>query len=134
MYTPHITPDVHHVQVTYDPKQTTFTKLLEAFADKTDLTTLNRQGSDRGTQYRSGVYYHNEQQKADTEAFFARLNEEIKTGVRRWAGKAVVSEVEPAADYYVAEGYHQQYLSKGGRFSTPQCADKGCKDEIRCYG
>lgn len=123
------------VQVTYDPSQTTYVSLLEAFAAKTDLTTLNRQGSDRGTQYRSGVYYHSDGQKADAEAFFSRLNNEIAAGQRRgWAGREVVAELAPAGDYYIAEGYHQQYLAKGGRFGRPQSAEKGCNDEIRCYG
>lgn len=84
------------VQVAYDPKATTFTKLLEAFADQTDITQMNRQGSDRGSQYRCGVYYHSDQQKADTEAYFAQLNEEIAAGKRKWSGKTVVAEVKPA--------------------------------------
>lgn len=80
----------------YDPKETTFTKLLEAFAAQTDVTQMNRQGSDRGTQYRCGVYYHTEQQKADIEAYWAQLNEEIAAGKRNWSGKTVVAEVKPA--------------------------------------
>jgi peptide methionine sulfoxide reductase MsrA len=84
------------VQVAYDPKETTFTKLLEAFAAQTDVTQLNRQGSDRGTQYRCGVYYHSEQQKADTLAYYQKLNEEIAAGKRNWAGKTVVAELKPA--------------------------------------
>ena len=122
------------VQVTYDPKATTFASLLEAFAAQCDLSTLNRQGSDRGSQYRSGVYFHNEAQKADAEAFFARLNGELKAGTRKWANKEVVAELAPVKDYYVAEGYHQQYLSKGGRFGQGQSAEKGNTDTIRCYG
>lgn len=122
------------MQVTYDPKETSFDNLLKAFADQTDLTTLNRQGSDRGTQYRSGVYYHNEAQKEAIEKFYAQLNKEIQEGKRRWAGKEVVAEVEAIKDYYIAENYHQQYLSKGGRFGCGQSAAKGCSDKIRCYG
>jgi peptide-methionine (S)-S-oxide reductase len=122
------------MQVTYDPKETSFDNLLKAFSDQTDLTTLNRQGSDRGTQYRSGVYYHNDAQKEAIEKFYSQLNQEIREGKRQWAGKEVVAEVEPINDYYVAENYHQQYLSKGGRFGTGQSAAKGCTDKIRCYG
>jgi Peptide methionine sulfoxide reductase len=87
------------VQVTYDPKETTFTKLLEAFAAQTDVTQMNRQGSDRGTQYRCGVYYHTEEQKADTQAYFQKLNEEIAAGKRKWAGQIVVAELKPAGPH-----------------------------------
>lgn len=123
------------VQVMYDPKEASFMNLLEAFANQIDVTQLNRQGSDRGTQYRSGVYYHSEQQKADTEAYFKVLDEEIAAGKRRhWSGKKVVAEIKPAGDYYVAEKVHQQYLAKGGRFGMAQSAEKGNSDTIRCYG
>lgn len=123
------------VQVTYDPKETTFTQILEAYAAQTDVTTLNRQGNDRGTMYRSGVYYHSDEQKEATEAYFKQLNEEIAAGKwKKWAGDKVVAEVQPAGDYYVAEKYHQQYLSTGGRFGMQQSAEKGCTDKIRCYG
>lgn len=84
------------LQVAYDPKETTFTKLLEAFVAQTDVTQMNRQGSDRGTQYRCGVYFHSAQQQADTEAYFKVLNEEIAAGKRNWSGKTVVAEVKPA--------------------------------------
>ena len=49
-------------------------------------------------------------------------------------GSKVVSELQPASDYYVAEGYHQQYLEKGGNYGRPQSAEKGANDKIRCYG
>lgn len=122
------------LQVTFDPKETSFERLLDAFAEQIDLTTLNRQGGDRGTQYRSGIYYHSEDQKAAIEKFYSKLNDEIKAGKRRWAGGEVVAEAEPIKEYYVAEDYHQQYLSTGGRFGTGQSAEKGCTDKIRCYG
>lgn len=60
---------------------------------------MNRQGSDRGTQYRCGVYYHSEQQKADTEAYFQQLNEEIAAGKRNWSGKQVVAEIKEAGKH-----------------------------------
>lgn len=96
---------------------------------------MNRQGSDRGTQYRSGIYYHTPEQKAEAEKFVAELNEELaRENKRGWAGREVMSEVKPAGDYYIAEAYHQQYLAKGGRFGAPQSAEKGATDKIRCYG
>ena len=52
----------------------------------------------------------------------------------RFTGSKVVTEIMPAGDYYIAEKYHQQYLSKGGRMGSAQSAAKGCKDPIRCYG
>ena len=52
----------------------------------------------------------------------------------RFTGSKVVTELKPAGDYYLAEKYHQQYLSKGGRMGSAQSAAKGCKDPIRCYG
>jgi len=59
---------------------------------------------------------------------------EIAAGKRRWAGRSIAAELKPAADYWVAENYHQQYLEKGGRGGRPQSAAKECKDAIRCYG
>jgi peptide-methionine (S)-S-oxide reductase len=59
---------------------------------------------------------------------------DLLQGVFRLSGRKVVSELAPAGDYYTAEAYHQQYLSRGGRFGQPQSAEKGCNDKIRCYG
>ncbi len=66
------------------------------------------QGNDRGTQYRSGIFYHNEQQKAAVLARVAVVNEDIRAGRanRRWAGDRVVAQVEPAGDYYLAGGHN----------------------------
>lgn len=106
------------LQVVYDPKEASFRQLLEAYTQQTDLTTKNRQGGDRGTQYRSGVYYHNEEQKAEAESFFKEVNAQLAEGKppmgrkNKMEGKEVVAELEPVGDYYYAEGYHQQYLSK----------------------
>lgn len=124
------------VQCTYDPKEVSYDQLLDTFFARVDPTTLNRQGNDRGTQYRSGIFYHDEQQKAAALARVAAVNEDIKAGRanRRWAGDRVVAQVEAAGDYFLAEDYHQQYLSKGGRFGSAQSAAKGCTDPIRCYG
>lgn len=123
------------VQVTYNPQETDFRQLLDVFFDRTDPTTLNRQGNDRGTQYRSGVYWHDEEQRAAAEQKFAEVNEQLKQGLAgKWLGQKVVVELKPAGDYYLAEAYHQQYLERGGRFNSPQSAAKGCTDKIRCYG
>ena len=71
---------------------------------------------------------------SDTQAI-AEVNRKLQEGsFRRVVGKQVVTELAPAGDYYLAEQYHQQYLSKGGRMGTGQSAAKGCKDQIRCYG
>eukprot|EP00775_Hariotina_reticulata_P010555 gene10555-10715_t len=124
------------VQVTYDPNQVSFRKLLDVFFDRVDPTTLNRQGNDRGTQYRSAIYHHDEDQKEQALAKIAEVNEQLSQGIGglKWLGRRVVTTVEPCGDYYLAEAYHQQYLEKGGRFGAPQSAAKGCKDTIRCYG
>ncbi|EFN53814.1 hypothetical protein CHLNCDRAFT_25450, partial [Chlorella variabilis] len=112
------------VQMYYDPATCTFERILEEFFEKVDPTTLNRQGNDVGTQYRSVIFYHNEQQKEAAE--------KLASGLFRLPGKKVQTTIEPATDYYLAEDYHQQYLSRGGRFNRPQSAEKGCNDKIRC--
>ena len=109
------------VQVTYNPKEVTYSRLLDIFFDKHDSTQLGRQGNDVGSQYRSGIWYYNEQQKQEAEN---RKAEEQKSQKR-----PVVTEVTAAEQFYVAEDYHQRYLEKGG-----QCAAKGDKTNIRCYG
>lgn len=123
------------VQLYYDPKETSYERLLALFFERVDSTTANRQGNDVGTQYRSGIYYHDQEQKEAAEKATAEVNAKLASSVfRRVLGTKVVSELLPAVDYYLAEEYHQQYLSKGGRFGTGQSAAKGCKDTIRCYG
>ncbi|MEL6922576.1 MAG: peptide-methionine (S)-S-oxide reductase MsrA [Bacteroidota bacterium] len=89
------------IMVYYDPAVVSFEKLLEVFFVAHDGTQLNRQGPDVGTQYRSGIYYHNEAQKQAAEAYIAELN---KTGA-----KPIVTEVDPYTEFYVAEEYHQDY-------------------------
>ncbi|GBF92927.1 peptide methionine sulfoxide reductase [Raphidocelis subcapitata] len=125
------------VQVTYDPKEVTYERLLDVFFERVDPTTLNRQGSDRGTQYRSAIFAHDEEQRAAALERLKAANAALEArapGARGWAGRKVVTPVEAAGDYFTAESYHQQYLSRGGRFGMSQSADKGCKDSIRCYG
>ena len=89
------------------------------------MSTVNGQGNDRGTQYRTGIYWHSEEQKVAAEALVAEV--EAK-------GKVVATEVKKADTFWVAEKYHQQYLEKGGRLGNGQSAKKGCTDPIRCYG
>ncbi|EXC21068.1 Peptide methionine sulfoxide reductase A4 [Morus notabilis] len=114
------------VRVQYDPKECSFENLLDAFWARHDPTTLNRQGNDVGTQYRSGIYYYTpEQEQAARES----LEKHQKLFNRK-----IVTEILPAKKFYRAEEYHQQYLAKGGRFGFKQSAEKGCNDPIRCYG
>ena len=109
------------VQLMYNPKEVTYRRLLDIFFDKHDSTQLDRQGNDIGSQYRSGIWYHSEQQRQEAEA---RKAEEQKQHKR-----PVVTEIREAETFYEAEEYHQRYLEKGG-----QCAIKGDKTKIRCYG
>ncbi len=109
------------IQLQFDPTVVTYRELLSVFWERYDHTTLNQQGNDVGTQYRSGVYYHSDEQKA--------VAEETKVDHEKLIGQRVVTEVLPAAVFFDAEDYHQQYLSKGG-----QCSDKGDDSPIRCYG
>jgi len=91
------------VQVTYDTDVISYDDVLNVFFTIHDPTTLNRQGADRGTQYRSAIYYHDDAQKQAAEAKIAELEER---GV--WSG--IVTEVSALGDYYKAEAYHQDYF------------------------
>jgi peptide-methionine (S)-S-oxide reductase len=121
------TNHVEVVRVHFDPEVCPFTKLLSVFWSRHDPTTLNRQGGDVGTQYRSGIYYYNEKQ-----AELAKESLEAKQS--EFKDKRIVTEILPAKRFYRAEEYHQQYLEKGGRNGSKQSAAKGCNDPIRCYG
>jgi len=96
------------VQVQYDPGEVSYDRLLDVFWENHDPTTLNRQGPDVGTQYRSAIFYHTPQQKATAEASKARL--EASGRLRR----PVVTEITEASTFYPAEDYHQRYLEKRG--------------------
>ena len=93
------------LNIVYDPAKVSFDELLEIFWKVHDPTTLNRQGADVGTQYRSVVFYHNETQKAAVEKYKAALD---KSGA--W-DKPVVTTVEPFVKFYAAEDYHQNYYN-----------------------
>ena len=93
------------VQITYDPTKVDFETLLDIHMKTHDPTTLNRQGNDVGTQYRSAVFFHNEAQKAATEAYIAKMNKE------QFFGGDIVTEVVPFEIFYEAENYHQDYFA-----------------------
>ena len=96
------------VEVTYDPARLTYDDLLTVFWENHDPTTLNRQGPDVGEQYRSAIFYHDDEQKAAAEASKA---ERDRSGKYR---RPIVTEITPASTFYEAEDYHQQYLEKRG--------------------
>jgi len=96
------------VQVEYDPAEVTYDRLLDVFWENHDPTTLNRQGPDVGTQYRSAIFYHSPEQKAAAEASKSRL--EASGKLRR----PIVTEITAASTFYPAEDYHQRYLEKRG--------------------
>jgi len=94
------------VRVTFDPAIVSFKDLLQVFFVIHDPTTLYRQGNDVGTQYRSAIFYHTPQQKADAEEVIARLN-----AAKLWSSP-IVTELTPASTFYMAEGYHQEYFAR----------------------
>ncbi len=93
------------VQITYDPAVVSYRDLLNVFFTIHDPTTLNRQGNDVGTQYRSAIYTHNDAQKAIAEQTIAELSE---SGL--WSSP-IVTEVTPLETFYPAEDYHQNYYA-----------------------
>jgi peptide-methionine (S)-S-oxide reductase len=101
------------VQVTFDPAQISFRELLEVFFSIHDPTTLNRQGADVGTQYRSAIFYHDEKQKEIAEEVIKELE---NAGTWR---TPVVTEVSPLTEFYPAEDYHQEYFANNPR--QPYC-------------
>ena len=94
------------VQIKFDPSVITFKDILNIFFTIHDPTTLNRQGADAGTQYRSGIYYHTPEQKEIAEQTIRELEAQ-----KIW-DHAIVTEVEPLKDFYIAEDYHQEYFAK----------------------
>lgn len=102
------------LQIVYDTSKIKFDELLEVFWQTHDPTTLNRQGADVGTQYRSGVFYHTTEQKEKAEKYKAELN---KNGA---FDNPIVTEITPFSKFYPAEDYHQQYFELNGN-SNPYC-------------
>ena len=102
------------LQIIYDPKVISYDELLEIFWKTHDPTTLNRQGNDVGTQYRSGIYYHNEEQKAKAIHYKAELD---KSGA---FDHPIVTEIKAVTVYYPAENYHQEYFNNNEN-QNPYC-------------
>jgi peptide-methionine (S)-S-oxide reductase len=104
---------VEVVRVTFDPQVLSYHDVLDVFFSIHDPTTLNRQGGDVGTQYRSVIFYNSEEQRQAAEQAIAALN-----ASHTWPDP-VVTAVEPAAKFFVAEDYHQEYFANNG--SQPYC-------------
>ena len=100
-------------QIFFDPKIISFKELLEVFWKTHDPTTLNRQGADVGTQYRSVIFYHNEEQKKLAEKYKQKLDSE-----KIWKDP-IVTEINPFKNFYKAEDYHQDYYNRHG--NQPYC-------------
>ena len=92
------------IQIEFDPQKTSYRKLLEVFWATHDPTTLNRQGPDTGTQYRSIIFYHDEAQK--------QVAENSKAAAASRLSKPIVTQIVPYKEFYKAEGYHQDYFRK----------------------
>lgn len=101
-------------QLTYNPEVISFKELLEVFWQTHDPTTLNRQGGDVGTQYRSAVFYHNEKQKEQAEEVKKTLNDE------KVFANPIVTEITAFSNFYPAEDYHQDYFELNGE--QPYCS------------
>ena len=111
----HTTGHAEVVEVTYDPESVTYEQLLDVFWGKHDPTQLNRQGWDIGDQYRSAIFFHDDEQQ--DAALRSKEQEQAK-----WRAP-IVTQIEPAQTFYEAEDYHQQYLEKRGRATcTPTLA------------
>jgi len=102
------------VQIGFDPKIVSFKEILEVFFVIHDPTTLDRQGNDVGTQYRSAIFYHSAEQKAAAEQVIANLN------AGRIYNDPIVTEVAPVSKFYLAEHYHQEYFQRNP--AQPYCA------------
>ncbi|HYI93923.1 MAG TPA: peptide-methionine (S)-S-oxide reductase MsrA [Bryobacteraceae bacterium] len=101
------------VQISFDPAVTTFRELLEVFFTIHDPTTLNRQGNDVGTQYRSAIFYHSLEQKQTSTEVIKKIEDE-----KTWDAP-IVTQLEPASEFFPAEGYHQDYYSRNSQ--QPYC-------------
>ncbi|HMK28030.1 MAG TPA: peptide-methionine (S)-S-oxide reductase MsrA [Chitinophagaceae bacterium] len=102
------------LQIVYDPAKISFDELLAVFWETHDPTTLNQQGADVGTQYRSGIFYHNDEQKTKAEKYKIELD---KSGAY---DKPIVTEITPFTKFYPAENYHQQYFENNEN-TNPYC-------------
>lgn len=107
----HRTGHAEVVEVDFDPERVGFEQLLEVFWANHDPTTLNRQGPDVGDQYRSAVFYHDDDQQIMAETVKARLD-----AAGRFP-RPIITEISPSSTFWRAEDYHQQYLAKRGQSS-----------------
>jgi peptide-methionine (S)-S-oxide reductase len=98
------------VEVQFDPAQIGYEQLLDVFWSNHNPTTMNRQGPDVGTQYRSAIFYHSPGQKAAAEASKAKV-----AASGRFGNREIVTQIEPASKFWRAEEYHQRYLAKRGQ-------------------
>jgi peptide-methionine (S)-S-oxide reductase len=112
-------------QIVYDPAVVSFDELLEVFWQTHDPTTLNQQGADRGTQYRSVIFYHNAEQKEKAEYYKKKLDE---SGAFK---NPIVTEISPYTVFYKAEDYHQNYYSQNGEQPYCQYVIKPKVDKFR---
>jgi peptide-methionine (S)-S-oxide reductase len=111
----HGTGHAECVQIVYDPSKITFDELLEVFWQVHDPTTLNRQGADVGPQYRSVIFYHNDEQKQKAEKYKSGLD---KSGA---FDNPIVTTMEPYTKFYSAESYHQEYYANN-KNKNPYCS------------
>jgi peptide-methionine (S)-S-oxide reductase len=98
-------------QITYNPEKLRFEDILEVFFKTHDPTTLNKQGADVGTQYRSGIYYHNDTQRQIAERILKQIDQD------RIYSNPIVTEIKAVANYYPAEDYHQNYYNQNSNQS-----------------
>ena len=119
------TGHVEVAQVIYDPQVISVDELLEVFWQTHDPTTLNRQGADVGTQYRSAVFFHNELQRSRAQHFKEELD---KSGAFR---APIVTEITPASTFYPAENYHQDYYAQNGEQGYCQMVIRPKLDKFR---
>ncbi len=103
------------VQIVYEPNKITYDELLEVFFEVHDPTSLNRQGADIGTQYRSAIFYHNNEQKEKAEYYKKELDKSSAFN------KPIVTEIAALSKFYSAEAYHQEYY-ENNKNSNPYCS------------
>lgn len=115
------------IQITFNPDLVSYEDLLEIFFGTHDPTTLNRQGADVGTQYRSEVFYHSEAQKEKAENYIQWIEKE------KLYNKPIVTKVSPASEFYVAEEYHQDYYSQNSQQGYCQMVIAPKLEKLRKY-
>jgi peptide-methionine (S)-S-oxide reductase len=115
------------IQITYDPKLVQYKDLLEIFFSSHNPTTLNRQGADVGTQYRSEIFYHSEEQKKEAEEYIALIEKE------KLYDDPIVTVVSPAVTFYEAEDYHQNYYNENSSQGYCQMVIAPKLEKLRKY-